>query len=69
MRACPDCGEPEQRQIKGGRELLNLDPVSGRCVPCLVKLVEALHSVVKAMPRLPRDWQKAASGERDEELS
>jgi hypothetical protein len=64
--ACPDCGEPEQRQVKDGKLLLNLDPVSGRCLPCLIK---ATPKQLRVMPEPVRDWQRAAAnmdGDDDE---
>jgi hypothetical protein len=62
-RVCPDCGEQEQRRTDGaGRPLLNLDPVSGRCVKCLIAYAKAGFRV---MPDLPADWAKKAAGDDD----
>ena len=59
MTACPDCGLPLARDAAGRT---NLDPVSGRCIQCLARAAK-----VKAMPQLPRDWQKAAAGDVEDE--
>lgn len=62
MRACPDCGEPEsRRKDEQGRWLLNLDPVSGKCIKCLAGSVRA-----KPMPVVQEyDWAKKAAGDDD----
>lgn len=42
MRTCPGCGLEERRSLDiNGRPIVNLDPVSGRCVKCLVKSAAA----------------------------
>lgn len=36
MKTCPDCGLPEERKKDArGREVTNLEPLSGRCLGCL----------------------------------
>jgi hypothetical protein len=42
VRKCPDCGVPEQRTDKG----VNLDPISGRCVQCLMQQAIARPKVM-----------------------
>jgi hypothetical protein len=61
-RTCPDCGVAEDRRIVGGRELVNLDPVTGRCVECLVRHAKR----IVAAPAEPRDWQRAAAGDTEQ---
>jgi hypothetical protein len=63
VRVCPDCGLTEERRREQGRDTLNLDPVSGRCVPCLVAYAKAGFRVI---PDLPADWAKKAAGDGDE---
>jgi hypothetical protein len=54
----------EHRKVENGREALNLDPVSGRCLDCLIKLVREGFQRRVMVPE--RDWQKAAAGDSDE---
>jgi hypothetical protein len=66
VRACIDCGEPESRQ----EDRVNLDPVSGRCVKCLIAYAKAGF---KSMPsdrdqtsgNVAYDWRHRAAGERE----
>jgi hypothetical protein len=64
VRLCPDCGANEERVFIEGKEWINLDPVSGRCVPCLTRMVKA-----KPMPgaALPRDVKLAQLPAHDDE--
>lgn len=55
MRACPGCGKAEERRTVDGREVINLDPTTGRCVECLVAYWRQ-HLEAK-------DWQKKAAGD------
>lgn len=60
-RACKSCGAAEQRKLDAkGRELVNLDPVSGLCVNCLSKSIGP-----KPMDPEPFDAKLAQAG-RDE---
>jgi hypothetical protein len=66
VRTCPDCGVIEQRE----QDRVNLDPVSGRCVPCLIAYAKAGF---KSMPsdhdqtsgNVAYDWRHRAAGERE----
>ncbi len=60
-RKCPDCGEPEYRGTDArGRELVNLDPITDRCITCLVKRALANRSP-RVRPLLPFDPRAAAA--------
>jgi hypothetical protein len=52
VRACIDCGIREERRREQGRDEVNLDPVSGRCVQCLIAYAKAGFRVI---PDLPAD--------------
>lgn len=61
-RTCPDCGAEEIRKAdKQGRTTsTNLDPISGLCVDCLVKMHTTFTS--RRMPEaLPFDGRAAAA--------
>ena len=63
MRACVDCGQPEdRRKDASGRPLLNLDPVSGKCIQCLVQSVQARPM---PSPKDPIDWARKAANDED----
>lgn len=64
LRACKSCGLPEHRRKDDkGRDTVNLDPVSGLCVPCLAK---AVCQQVKPMDPEPFDARKAAANDGSE---
>lgn len=56
-RACVDCGTPEVRQA----DRVNLDPVTSRCLECLVKAAKG--KTLMFQPAEVRDWQKAAAAD------
>lgn len=61
-----DCGVPEDRKKDAsGREVVNLDPVSGKCVTCLVASVKRAALQWSAPSPADYDWQKAAAGDRE----
>lgn len=63
-RVCANCGLPEERkQDSQGRDVVNLDPVSSLCVPCLVKATPRRLAAERA---LPADYKNAAAGERED---
>jgi hypothetical protein len=37
-RTCPNCGKQEERWTVGGREYVNLSPLTGQCVDCLAAM-------------------------------
>jgi hypothetical protein len=48
-KECRSCGEPYAQRVEHGRVIgVNLDPVSGLCIPCL-----CASAKVKAMPGDP----------------
>jgi hypothetical protein len=64
MRVCPDCGVDEVRTSdRFGRQSTNLDPISGRCVNCLV--VAAQSRAFPAAPAEPEFDVRAAQARND----
>jgi hypothetical protein len=59
VRQCPDCGVPEVRILVDGHARVNLDPISGRCVQCLVQ-----RTHVRVMGH---DVKRDAAGDRDDD--
>ena len=60
MTPCKSCGEPYQKRTDDkGWELVNIDPTSGLCIPCLSKSIST-----QARPMVPEafDARKAAAG-------
>lgn len=39
-RTCPNCGVQESRWTKGGRDHVNLSPITGQCVDCLIAMTK-----------------------------
>lgn len=39
-RVCPNCQTPEVRAVLDGRPTVNLDPITGCCVECLIGVGE-----------------------------
>lgn len=58
-RACPGCGQAEERR----GDQVNLDPYTGRCLPCLQLWAKGK---AKGMPSEPRDWQRVAANDGDD---
>lgn len=45
MRTCPGCGVAEHRQKDDrGRETVNLDPFTGKCIACLSTAAASAHT-------------------------
>lgn len=66
MRACPECGTPEERkQDSSGMDLVNLDPFTGLCLDCLVRRVRN-GWLTWPKPEGPRDFARAAANDRSE---
>lgn len=62
-RTCPNCGTPESRWIAGGREHVNLSPLTDQCVECLAAMVKEIGPI-ESRP-LPFD-SRAAQARNDE---
>lgn len=56
-RTCPNCGVAESRWIAGGRESVNLDPITGNCVDCLREYAKEQRAQV--LDSLPFDARAA----------
>lgn len=45
MRTCPNCSTPESRWTVDGREHVNLSPLTGQCVSCLVAMTKEIGPI------------------------
>ena len=52
VRTCPTCGVAEQRWVVGNVDYVNLSPLTGNCVACLVKLTKEQGP----LPKPARPW-------------
>jgi hypothetical protein len=63
MRACPSCGTLEERRVVKGKETVNLDPISGKCIDCLSGAVHTFRSRrVQPLAPAPVDARMAQAG-------
>lgn len=62
LRKCPNCGVEESRWRANGRESVNLDPITGNCVTCLIELAKEIRQT--APVSLPFDPKAAAANDR-----
>lgn len=65
-RRCPGCGVPEQRTTDGRTEQVNLCPLTGLCVDCLIAYTHecdetARDQARRARAELPFDARAAAA--------
>lgn len=69
MRTCPGCGVEEHRtKDDRGRETVNLDPFTGKCIPCLAKAAASSHTFTSRRDDHQGevvDVRKLAAGDRE----